>query len=78
MKFSIKDSFNKCDQIRTADLVTFAEEILNGKLHYFYSVMSRLAVNKSEFCRRNASAKSKEPLTLYSLNVKSFSIGTKN
>ena len=30
MKFSIKDFFSKCDQVRrTADLVTFTEEILN-------------------------------------------------
>ena len=39
MKFSIKDFFSKCDQIqrnphKTADLVTFPEEILNGKLHF--------------------------------------------
>ena len=30
MKFSITDFFSKCDQIgKTADLVTFTEEILN-------------------------------------------------
>ena len=35
MKFSIKDFFSKCDQIRnTVDLVTFTEEILNAKLHF--------------------------------------------
>ena len=42
MKFSIKDFFSKCDRIKsrqeTADLVTFTEEILNGKLHFLYSV----------------------------------------
>ena len=32
-KFSIKDFFSKCDQIR--NLVTFTEEILNGKVHFF-------------------------------------------
>ena len=34
MKFSIEDSFSKCDQNqqKTADLVTCTEEILNGKL----------------------------------------------
>ena len=38
MKFSIKDFFSKCDQIhRTADLVTFIAEILNGKLHFLCS-----------------------------------------
>ena len=36
MRFSFKDFFSKCDQIRrkTANLVTFTEEILNGKLHF--------------------------------------------
>ena len=38
MKFSIKDFFSKCDQI--PDLVTFTEEILNGKLHFLCSVIS--------------------------------------
>ena len=33
--FSIKDFFSKCDQ---TDLVTFTEEILNGKLHFLRSV----------------------------------------
>ena len=32
MKFSIKDFFIKCD------LVTFTEEILNGKLHFLCNV----------------------------------------
>ena len=41
-KFSTKDFFNKCDQIRrklrkTADLVTFTKEILSGKLHFLCS-----------------------------------------
>ena len=31
MKFSVKDFFSKCD------LVTFTEEILNGKLHFLCS-----------------------------------------
>ena len=36
MKFSIKEFFSKCDQIRRKlrILVTFTEEILNGKLHF--------------------------------------------
>ena len=40
MKFSIKDSFSKCDQICTfsEDLVTFTEEILNGTFHFLFSV----------------------------------------
>ena len=39
MKFSVKDFFSKCDQIRKflADLVTFTKEILNGKLQFLYS-----------------------------------------
>ena len=38
MKFSIKDFFNKCDQIRSPeDLVTFMEEIFNEKLHFLCS-----------------------------------------
>ena len=41
MKFSIKDFFKKCDQIRIfpAAMVTFTEEILNGKLHFFCAVI---------------------------------------
>ena len=35
MKFSIKGLFSKCDQI--VDLVTFTEEILDGKLHFLCS-----------------------------------------
>ena len=39
MKFSIKDFFSKCKQIqKTADLLTFTEEILNGKLHFLCNV----------------------------------------
>ena len=37
MKFSIEDFFSKCEH-ETADLVTFTEEILNGKLHFLRSV----------------------------------------
>ena len=43
MKFSIQDFFSKCDQIRRpADLVTFTEEILNGKLHFLCSAKRRI------------------------------------
>ena len=35
-KFSIKNFYSKCDQF-PADLITFTEEILNGKLHFLYS-----------------------------------------
>ena len=35
MKFSIKDFFSKCDQIRSfLDLVTVTKEILNAKLQF--------------------------------------------
>ena len=46
IKFSVKDFFNKCDQIlkKTVDLVTFTEEILNGKLHICPSCVSRYHV----------------------------------
>ena len=38
MKFSIKDFFSKCDQIRkkSADLVTFTEKIFNRKLYFLF------------------------------------------
>ena len=36
MKFSTEDLFCKLQE--TADLVTFSEEILNGKLHFLSSV----------------------------------------
>ena len=44
MKFSIKDFSSKCDQIRSflwqfsVDWVIFTGQILNGKLHFLYSV----------------------------------------
>ena len=40
MKFFIKNFFSKCwsKLQETADLVTFTEEILNGKLHFLCSV----------------------------------------
>ena len=42
MKFSIKDFLSKRDQIHkmreTVDLVTFTEEIINGKFYFLYSV----------------------------------------
>ena len=38
MKFSINDFFSNYDQNRSADLVTFTEEIVNGKLHFSLSL----------------------------------------
>ena len=41
MEFSIKDFFSKCDQIRkNGNLVTFTEEILNGRLHFLFNEMN--------------------------------------
>ena len=34
MKFFINDYFSKCGTKVTANLITFIEEILNGKLHF--------------------------------------------
>ena len=48
MKFSIKDFFSKCDQ----DLVTFTEEILNGKLHFLCSVMLTLDTRLVKNCEK--------------------------
>ena len=40
MKFSIENFFSKYGQIyRPADLVTFTQEILNGKFHFLYSAV---------------------------------------
>ena len=36
MKFFIKEFFSKCNQV-PADLLTFTEECLNGKLHFLCS-----------------------------------------
>ena len=50
MKFFIKDFFSKCDQIRSflrTALVTFTEEILNGKLHFLCSVKSTFQRKKN-------------------------------
>ena len=41
-------------------------------------VISRLAIKQSEFCCSISLAKSNESLTLYSLEVKSLSKGTRN
>ena len=54
MKFYIKDFFIKCDQICSfqqffADLVTFTEEILNGKLHFLCSVTTFTFLGRLDF-----------------------------
>ena len=46
MKFSIKDLFSNCDEIKfSANLVTFTKEFINGKLHFLCSVQDNLQVN---------------------------------
>ena len=55
MNFSIKGLFSKCDQIRRhADLATFTEAILNGKLHFLCSdTYIRANVNFDHSCYIN-------------------------
>ena len=49
MEFSIKDFFSKPEQI-FVDLVTFAEEILNGKFNFLYSVSQKSSqVSENKF-----------------------------
>ena len=45
MRFSIRDFFSKCDQIK----VTFTEEILNGKPHFLCSEESYLSFFMEHF-----------------------------
>ena len=46
MKFSINSSVNMTSKYESADLVTFTEEILNGKLH-FCAVINDMVKEKS-------------------------------
>ena len=48
MKFSIKNFFSKCDQIRRKlqIFVSFTEEILNEKLHFLCSVNASSLIQK--------------------------------
>ena len=49
MEFSIKDFFSKPEQI-FVDLVTFAEDILNGKFNFLYSVSQKSSqVSENKF-----------------------------
>ena len=43
------EPFSRCYQIRRklADFVTFTEEILNGKLHFLWSVTARTIVQET-------------------------------
>ena len=51
---SIEDFFSKSDQIRSffADLVTFTEKILNGKLHFLCNVIPSVLVDVIRNCCR--------------------------
>ena len=53
MKLSIKDFFSKCDQIRTKLLVTFSEEILNRKLHFWCSEPCSFLWISSHFLKKS-------------------------
>ena len=46
MKFSIKDFFSKCDQIRRNCGFKTAEEILNGKLHFLCGKFSFICAHE--------------------------------
>ena len=53
MKFSIKDFFSKCEQIRRKPF-TFTKEVLNGKLHFLCSehlLMHLLEINNTYLYR---------------------------
>ena len=53
MKFFIKGFFKKCDQNQRklpVDLVTFTEEILNGKLHF---LCSKIKTTRCAFSKKN-------------------------
>ena len=46
MKFSIKNFFSKCDQIKfPADLVTFTKDVLDEKLHFLCNVSVATAIS---------------------------------
>ena len=53
MKFSIKNFFSKCDQIKfPADLVTFTKDILNEKLHFLCNVsVATASIDISNFMK---------------------------
>ena len=48
---TFKDFFSKCYQIRTADLVTFTEKILEGKLHFLCRVSMQIKIHLYRFCQ---------------------------
>ena len=60
IKFSIKDYFSKCDQIRSFLTFQLTEEILNGKLHFLCSgekmngIAWLLTISESIGCLINA------------------------
>ena len=73
MKFSSKDFFSKCDQIRIFQriCVTLTKEILNGKLHFSGSVFRQVAILKS-INRILENLKKMEKKLIFCLFYKSF------
>ena len=43
VKFSVKDIFSKCEQIRRKLTFTFTKKVFNGKLHFVFSLKYILA-----------------------------------
>ena len=60
------------DSFKEMFMVSSRGMLVNNEL------MSRLAIKQSEFCFSISLAKSNESFTMYSLEVKSLSIGTRN
>ena len=50
----------------TADLVTFTEEILNGKLHFFAANSLNI---RNKFCNEPAPTENEKPLSIYDLTI---------
>ena len=60
MKIFIKDLFSKCDQILvTADLVTFTEEILNGKIRFLCGALIKWRLINWKKCYKKQHLKGK-------------------
>ena len=68
----LKQLFSWHDSFKQIFMVSSREMLVNNK------VMLRIAVKQSEFSWSIFSVKSYEPLTLYSWEAKSVTIGTKN
>ena len=76
MKFSVKNFFSKCDQIRSSTLVTVIEKIFNGKLHILCSDTSRFSSKKSK-CESGINAESREKVNSFIKKVITATMPTK-